>query len=282
MRIAIPTTPDRAVDRSWGRASKVTIAQVENGALPEWTEFDVRWDEQHDADGEGAHHARIARFLLDEHVDRVAAHHMGQGMTTMLARMGIEADLGVTGDARAVALQIAAAATPGLNAPDALRSLHATSHEHHGRIMEHVERLPVLADEIATVDIETFARDFEVECRFISTQLVPHIEAIEATLYGELDRLMEHRHSMDPMREEHARLRGLFEALCHYRQAIERGQFEGDEAIGLRRVLFRLYSLLKVHLAEEELYLGVIDRDLSPEEKDILARGIDHAAAQPV
>jgi len=168
------------------------------------------------------------------------------------------------------------------NPASGLRSLHATSHEHHERIMEHVDRLPALANEITTVDIDTFARDFEVECQFISTQLVPHIEAIETTLYGELDRLMEHRHSMDPMREEHARLRGLFEALCHYRQAIERGQFEGEEAIGLRRVLFRLYSLLKVHLAEEELYLGVIDRDLSDSEKDVLARGIDHAAAQPV
>ena len=163
-----------------------------------------------------------------------------------------------------------------------LRSLHATSHEHHDRIMAHVDRLPALADEIGTVDLMTFARDFEVECEFISTQLVPHIEAIETTLYRELDRLMEHRHSMDPMRDEHVRLRKLFEALCHYRQAIERGQFEGDEAIGLRRVLFRLYSLLKVHLAEEELYLAVIDRDLSAEEKDVLARGIDHAAAQPL
>lgn len=148
--------------------------------------------------------------------------------------------------------------------------------------MAHVDRLPALADEIGTVDLPTFARDFEVECEFISTQLVPHIEAIEATLYGELDRLMEHRHSMDPMRDEHKRLLKLFEALCHYRQAIERGQFEGEEAIGLRRVLFRLYSLLKVHLAEEELYLAVIDRDLSAEEKDVLARGIDHAAAQPL
>lgn len=148
--------------------------------------------------------------------------------------------------------------------------------------MAHVDRLPVLADEIGTVDLATFARDFEVECEFISTQLVPHIEAIETTLYGELDRLMEHRHSMDPMRDEHARLRKLFEAMCHYRQAIERGQFEPDEAIGLRRVLFRLYSLLKVHLAEEELYLAVIDRDLSVEEKDVLARGIDHAASQPL
>ena len=166
--------------------------------------------------------------------------------------------------------------------PRSLRSLDATAHEHHERIMAHVDALPGLADMIDKVDIETFAQHFETECEFISTQLVPHIEAIEANLYGELDRLMDRRHSMEPMRDEHARLKRLFTSLCHYRQAIERGEFDREETVGLRRVLFRLYSLLKVHLAEEEMYLRVIDRDLSDEEKDALARHIDHAAAQPV
>ena len=43
-------------------------------------------------------------------------------------------------------------------------------------------------------------------------------------------------------------------------------------------MLYRLYAMLKVHLAEEELYLGVLDRNLSAEEKDALAQGIEHAA----
>jgi hypothetical protein len=36
------------------------------------------------------------------------------------------------------------------------------------------------------------------------------------------------------------------------------------------------------HFAEEELYLGVLDQNLSDEEKDTLARGIDHAIAEPL
>jgi len=163
-----------------------------------------------------------------------------------------------------------------------LRSLPATTHAHHTRIMAHVDRLPLLAGMLASADRDSFTSEFEIECEFISTQLVPHIEAIENNLYVELDRLMDHRHSMDPMREEHARLRHLFAALCHYRQAIETSQFSADDTVALRRVLFRLYSLLKVHLAEEEMYLAVIDRDLSAEEKDGLARAMDHAASQPV
>jgi hemerythrin-like domain-containing protein len=145
-----------------------------------------------------------------------------------------------------------------------------------------VNALPILADMIDTADRAEFTERFEQECLFITGQLVPHINAIENTLYGELERLMDRRHSMQPMREEHDQLRRLLGSLCLYRAELEAGALDDASAMGLRRVLSRLYSLLKVHLAEEERYLLVIDRDLSAAEKDTLARGIDHAAAEPI
>jgi hypothetical protein len=163
-----------------------------------------------------------------------------------------------------------------------MRSLPKTTHEHHDKIEPHVDRLPELAEMIGRVSPEEFATSFEVECGFIVGQLVPHMEAIESTLYGRLELLMGKRHSMVPMRREHKQLRGLFGSLCEYRKAAAGGSLDQAEEIGLRRVLYRLYSILKVHLAEEELYLGVLDQNLSDEEKDVLARGIDHAMAAPV
>lgn len=162
------------------------------------------------------------------------------------------------------------------------RSLDATSHEHHDRIMPHVDALATLAESIDKADPDEFAARLEQECQFIVNQLMPHIDAIEQTLYGELERLMDGRHSMQPMRDEHEQLRRLFAALCRYRATAAAGALDQASAIGLRRVLYRLYTLMKVHLAEEELYLGVIERDLSAEEKDVLARGIDHASSEPI
>ena len=107
VRVAIPTTPDGLIDHSWGRAPRVTIAQVDNGTLTEWHEFDVQWDRLHDQDGEGGHHARVARFLLDNKVERVVAQHVGPGMTVMLERMAIDVDLDVNGDARMAAVEAA-------------------------------------------------------------------------------------------------------------------------------------------------------------------------------
>jgi hypothetical protein len=159
-------------------------------------------------------------------------------------------------------------------------SLYLASHEHHDRITPHVDALAELAGLVDQTDTAEFARRFETECQFIVGQLMPHIDAIEQTLYGDLERLMDGRHSMQPMREEHEQLRRLFGSLCSYRATLAAGAFDDAFAMGLRRVLYRLYSLMKVHLAEEELYLRVIDRDMSEAEKDELARGIDHASAE--
>lgn len=163
-----------------------------------------------------------------------------------------------------------------------MRSLPDTSHEHHAKIRPHVDRLPELAEMIGTVTPEAFATSFETECSFIVGQLVPHMEAIETTLYGRLEEVMDGRHSMEPMRLEHERLRALVRSLCQYAELVAAGSLTAADEIGLRRVLYRLYAMLKVHLAEEELYLGVLDHNLSAEEKDRLAQGIDHASAEPL
>jgi hypothetical protein len=161
-------------------------------------------------------------------------------------------------------------------------TLPGVAEHHHGLIQPHVDRLPELAAMIGTTEAATFAASFEEECRFVIGQLVPHIEAVESTLYDELERVMGGRHSMTPMREEHELLRRLIGSLCGYRAQSLAGELDPADEIGLRRVLYRLYAVLKVHLAEEELYLGVLDHALSAEEKAVLARGVDHAAAEPL
>ena len=161
-------------------------------------------------------------------------------------------------------------------------SLPETAHEHHEIIEPYVDRLPKLAGMIARVPPAEFSTAFQEVCSFIVGRLLPHIEAIESTLYGRLEAVMENRHSMTPMRREHEQLRALFNSLCRYAELVaEESLGEGDQ-IGLRRVLYRLYSMLKVHLAEEELYLGVLERHLGDAEKEMLAVGIDHAAAEPL
>jgi hypothetical protein len=161
-------------------------------------------------------------------------------------------------------------------------SLRATSRDHHARLLPHVDRLLDLAEMIGRVDCSGMHQVFEVEYAFIVGQLVPHIDVIEATLYDRLEALMGRRHSMAPMREEHEVMRKLIEELGRYRGHAAACSWDTVEGLALRRALYRLHSLLKIHLAEEELYLGVLEQNLSDDEKDALARALDHAMAEPL
>ncbi len=177
---------------------------------------------------------------------------------------------------------VADPALPPTAIEDAMLSLRATTQDHHARLVPHVDRLLDLAEMIGRVDCSAIHETFDAEYAFIVGQLVPHIEATETTLYAQLEQLLGRRHSMAPMRQEHVAVRQLIEELGNYRRHAERCSWDTAEGLALRRALYRLHSILKVHLAEEELYLAVLDQNLSDAEKDLLARGLDHAMAEPL
>jgi predicted Fe-Mo cluster-binding NifX family protein len=101
--VCVPVTVNGLIDPRWGRANRVAIAEVTEQGIAGWQEFDVGWNTLHDAGSEGSHHARIARFLLDNRVEAVVANHMGVPMANMLDRMGLKVRLGALGDAREAA-----------------------------------------------------------------------------------------------------------------------------------------------------------------------------------
>ncbi len=166
------------------------------------------------------------------------------------------------------------------HASDGLRSLRTTTEEHHALLVPHVDRLLTLGEMVGHVDCSALHAGFDKEYDFIVGQLLPHMDAVEATLYDQLERLMEGHHSMAPMREEHRAMRQIVETLGHYRDHVDDCAWTAVEGMALRRLLYRLHALLKVHLAEEELYLGVLEAHLSDAEKDRLARSLDHAMAE--
>lgn len=162
-----------------------------------------------------------------------------------------------------------------------MTSVTIAGHEHHERINTMVDGLPALADMLDQRPRPArFEERFSSVRAFIGGTLVPHMDVVETTLYPELDRLMQNRHSMAQMRREHDDIRGLFERLDTFGQAIEADALGPAGAMGLRRVLYRLYAMLKVHLAEEEEYLRVLEHNLSGDEQDQLVHGLEHASAE--
>ncbi len=156
-------------------------------------------------------------------------------------------------------------------------SLRTTSDEHHARLVPHVDRLLELAEMVGRVDCESLHPVFDAEYEFVVGHLVPHMAAIERTLYGRIEAELSGHHSLAPMREEHLTINRLVAELGSYRAHAASCTWSAVEGMALRRVLYRLHALLKVHLAEEELYLDVLERSLTETEKDALARSLDQA-----
>jgi predicted Fe-Mo cluster-binding NifX family protein len=92
--------PDGVVGGGLGRASHVALASVDDGEITSWDEVSVGWDSLHGEETEGAHHARIVRFLRDNNVNVVVAKGIGEGMQRVLGNMGVRMALGLQGDAR--------------------------------------------------------------------------------------------------------------------------------------------------------------------------------------
>jgi hypothetical protein len=161
-------------------------------------------------------------------------------------------------------------------------SLPRVAHQHHERLMHEVDRMPALGDAILGAKPADLKAPIAEMDGFLSGVLVPHLEAAEAALYPELERMMQNRHSMTPMKREHAEIRKLvadFHTIGH--------EFAGSapsvtRSLALRRVVFRLYALLKVHLAEEELYVGIVNKGVTEEVADLLAAAMDHPVTAPV
>jgi predicted Fe-Mo cluster-binding NifX family protein len=75
------------VDPRWGRAQLVAVADVADGELRDWQEFQV---------------------LRDHAVEAVAVEHVGAGMLRMLETMSIRIVADITGDARAAVTRLRA------------------------------------------------------------------------------------------------------------------------------------------------------------------------------
>jgi hypothetical protein len=156
-------------------------------------------------------------------------------------------------------------------------SLPQVSLEHHDRLMRHVDTMPAVGDMVGAASAAELKPRVDELATFLNDLLLPHMEAAEHTLYPELERMLQNRHSMTPMRREHDEIRGLVGELARLQKGIGAGSVHTSETIALRRVVFRLYAMLKVHLAEQQLYLAIIEHDASPERSEKLAAAMEHS-----
>jgi hypothetical protein len=159
-----------------------------------------------------------------------------------------------------------------------MSNLGKVSEDHRERLVAHIERLPRLADEIGHTPWADIRPRLSEEHEFLTSTLIPHMETVEAAVHTELDRLLSCRLGMEPLDREHLEIRRLIERLGELAGQMGAREPSPGEAIELNRVLVKLYSILRVHLREESLYVPILEHNLSPDQAEAIAAAMDHAA----
>lgn len=105
------------------------------------------------------------------------------------------------------------------------------------------------------------------------------MEAVETAVYPTLEQIVTDHGTTVMMAEEHEQIRRLVAALGSF---VDDPSAYADRSgiLVLRRILLRLHTLLKTHLAEEELYIPILEDRLTPGQEAALARALDHLAAE--
>ena len=156
-------------------------------------------------------------------------------------------------------------------------NLPRVAHEHHERLMHHVDEMPAVGKMLLSApmgDLKPRLVDLD---GWLTGLLIPHLEAAEATLYPELERMLQNRHSMAPMRREHDEIRRLVADFSRLLKALGDERPHIGRTVALRRVLYRLYALLEIHLVEEEVLVPIVTHGVTDEAAEVMAAALKHS-----
>ncbi len=165
-------------------------------------------------------------------------------------------------------------------------TLTTVSHAHHHLLWHHVNLLNDLADRLSCDCLDTAGLEGQVPLLRevhdgLTGHLIPHMETVEAAVFPTLERLAAAQGSTVPMVAEHREIRRLLGKLGSFMDDLP-VHVDRAAVLALRRILLRLHALLKAHLAEEELYIPILEDRLTPVEEAALARALDHQAVEPL
>ena len=151
--------------------------------------------------------------------------------------------------------------------------------EEHKELLPHIESFRTAADAIGSAPVEVVRRQVDEVYDFLLHHLLPHAQAEEEALYPVVGKVMGALEATGTMSRDHVEVGRLTEELSSLRTQLAAGTIEGSRAQALRRVLYGLYALVKVHFAkEEEVYLPILDARLSPEEAHEMFEAMEAAA----
>ena len=151
--------------------------------------------------------------------------------------------------------------------------------DEHKELYPQVESLRLAGDAINTSLTSSAYTKIEEAYNFLTRQLLPHAQAEDKALYPMVQKTMGSEQATATMSRDHVEVARLTEELGTLRVHKSQLTITSIQAMALRRVLYGLYAVLKLHFAkEEEIYLPLLDSKLTAEEAHTMFENMEAAA----
>ena len=124
--------------------------------------------------------------------------------------------------------------------------------DEHKELFPNVENLRLAADSVSESLTSSAHAKIEAAYSFLTRQLIPHAQAEEKALYPVVQKVMGSSQATATMSRDHVEVGALTEELGRLRVHPSQLSIPFNQAMALRRVLYGLYALVKVHFAKEE------------------------------
>lgn len=151
--------------------------------------------------------------------------------------------------------------------------------DEHKELFPHVDRIRQVAEKIGDVLTGEIRSGVDEVYDFLAYHLKPHAEAEEVALYPVVQKVLGSPEATLTMSRDHVEVGRYIEELAALKQDLATRDPNREQITSLRRVLFGVYGLVKVHFAkEEEVYLPILDQRLTSEAAREMFEAMEAAA----
>ena len=136
----------------------------------------------------------------------------------------------------------------------------------HRRMLPEVDRLRSIADRMDALDSYRLDKELRAVRSFLEEVVLPHEKEEDAVLYPIVARLIGGRDPTATMSREHLEIRHLVRLFGSIVDDLSEGGPDEEDLRDLRRTLYSLHAILRLHIAqEEEAYLTLLEDAASPD-----------------
>jgi iron-sulfur cluster repair protein YtfE (RIC family) len=138
----------------------------------------------------------------------------------------------------------------------------------------------VVADSVGSAPAAEVVEGVDDVLAFLTADLATHAVAEETALYPTVGDVLGSPAATETMIRDHAEIQAYAGELGLVRDIVVAEGLGNTAACEMRRLLYGLYALVRLHLAkEEEIYVPLLDEQLGQDEASRLVEAMEAAAA---